>query len=164
MLKITLLKIITASRDPEGPISSPIEAEWRTYASVDQTVIGLDNGMSPTGRQAIIWSNGDILLIETHVNEILFEIQKFSFKKMHLKISSAKWRPFVSVSMCQLTNVSVIIHNQCCGEMPASLSVPSHYLNHRGWSEPLAGHATWLHWDATICRRCVKSDGHENYE
>ena len=26
----------------------------------------------------------------THFNEILFEIQKFSFKKMHLKMSSAK--------------------------------------------------------------------------
>ena len=39
----------------------------------------------------------DILSIrpqETYFNEILFEIQKFSFTKMHLKISSAKSRPF----------------------------------------------------------------------
>ena len=33
---------------------SPTEAEWRTYASVDQTIIGSDNGLSPGRRQAII--------------------------------------------------------------------------------------------------------------
>ena len=27
-------------------------------------------------------------------SEILIEIQTFSFEKMHLKMSSAKWRPF----------------------------------------------------------------------
>ena len=30
----------------------------------------------------------------TNFSEILIEILKFSFKKMHLKISSAKWWPF----------------------------------------------------------------------
>ena len=55
------------------------------------------NGLWPGWRQAIIWTNAGILLIgplETNFNEILFEIQKFSFKKMYLKILSAKWRPF----------------------------------------------------------------------
>ena len=48
-------------------------------------------------RQAIIRSNSDILPITpqgTYFNEILFEIQIFSFKKMRLKMSSAKWRLF----------------------------------------------------------------------
>ena len=59
--------------------------------------IGSDNGLSPNLRQAIIWTNAGILLIEpqgTNFNEILIEIHTFSFKKMHLKMSSAKWRPF----------------------------------------------------------------------
>ena len=30
----------------------------------------------------------------THLNEISFEIKKFSCKKMHLKIPSGKWQPF----------------------------------------------------------------------
>ena len=30
----------------------------------------------------------------------VFEIHKFSFRLMHFKMSSAKWRPFVSASMC----------------------------------------------------------------
>ena len=30
----------------------------------------------------------------TNFNQILVEIQNFSFMKMHLKISSVKWRPF----------------------------------------------------------------------
>ena len=41
--------------------------------------------------------NAGILLIGllgTNFSEILIEIQTFSFKKKHLKVSSVKWRPF----------------------------------------------------------------------
>ena len=58
---------------------------------------GSDNGLSPIRRQAIIWTNAGILLIGplgTNFSEILFGIQTFPFKKMHLKMSSAKQRPF----------------------------------------------------------------------
>ena len=64
---------------------------------VKLTIIGSDNGLSPGRRQAIIWTNAGILLIGplgTNFIEILAGIQTFSFKKMHLKMSSAKWRPF----------------------------------------------------------------------
>ena len=62
-----------------------------------QNIIGSDNGLSPRRRQAIIWTNAGILLIRplgTNCSEILFRNQTFSFKKMHLKMSSAKWWPF----------------------------------------------------------------------
>ena len=61
------------------------------------TTIGSENGLSPGRRQAIIWTNAGILLIwtlGTNFSEISSEIHAFSFKKMHLKMSSAKWRPF----------------------------------------------------------------------
>ena len=61
------------------------------------TIIGSDNGLSPGRRQAIIWTNAGILLIwtlGTNFSEILSESHAFSFKKLHLKMSSAKWRPF----------------------------------------------------------------------
>ena len=61
------------------------------------TIIGSDSGLSPGRRQAIVWTNAGILLIgplETNFSEILIGIKAFSFRKMHLKISSAKWRPF----------------------------------------------------------------------
>ena len=48
-------------------------------------------------RQAIIGTNTGILLIGplgTYFREILIEIHTFSFTKMHLKMSSGKWRPF----------------------------------------------------------------------
>ena len=67
------------------------------------TIIGSDNGLSPDRRQAIIWTIDEILWIGplgTKISEILIEIQTFSFRKMHLKISSGKWQPFVSASMC----------------------------------------------------------------
>ena len=63
----------------------------------DLTIIGSDNGLSPGRRQAIIWTNAVILVIrplETNFSEILIGIQTFSFKKIRLKMSSAKWRPF----------------------------------------------------------------------
>ena len=69
---------------------------------VKLTIIGSDDGLSPGRRQAIIWTNAGILLIGplgTNFIEILIGIQKFSFKKMHLKVSSAKWRPFWVLSM-----------------------------------------------------------------
>ena len=61
------------------------------------TIIGPDNGLSPERRQAIIWTNAGIWLIQilgTNFNEILSKIHAFSLKKMHLKMSSGKWRPF----------------------------------------------------------------------
>ena len=69
-----------------------------THICVDNiTIIGSDNGLSPGRRQAIIWTNAAILLIRplgTNFSEILIGNQTFSFKKIHLKMSSAKWRPF----------------------------------------------------------------------
>ena len=67
------------------------------YASVNWDSIGSDNGLSPDRRQAIIWTNARILLIGplgTNFNEIRIKIQNLSFMKMHLKMSSGKWRPF----------------------------------------------------------------------
>ena len=72
-------------------------------------IIGSDNGLSPGRRQAIIWTNAGILLIEplgTNFSEILIGIPTFSFKKMHLKMSSAKWRPFC-------LGLNVLIHQSC---------------------------------------------------
>ena len=60
-------------------------------------IIVSDKGLSPGRRQAIICSNTGILLIRNvgiNFREILSEIHTFSFKKMHLKISSAKSTPF----------------------------------------------------------------------
>ena len=61
-----------------------------------QTIIGSDNGLSPGRRQTIIWTNDGILLIwplRTNFSEFLIKIHTFSFKKMHLKMSSGKCRP-----------------------------------------------------------------------
>ena len=67
---------------------------WVTHICVGKlTIIGSDNGLSSGRRQAIIWTNGGILLIRplgTNFSEIRSEIHTFSFKKMHLKMSSGK--------------------------------------------------------------------------
>ena len=71
------------------------------------TIIGSDNALSPGRRQAIIWTSAGILFIGslgTNFSEILIGIQTFSFKKMLLKMSSAKWRPFC-------LGLNVLTHN-----------------------------------------------------
>ena len=74
-----------------------IHWDWVMHICVgNQTIIGSDNGLSPDRRQAIIWTNAGILLIRplgTNFSEILIEIYTLSFKKIHLKMSSRKWRP-----------------------------------------------------------------------
>ena len=60
-------------------------------------IIGSDNSLSPDRHQAIIWTNAGVLLIGhlgTYFSEILTRIQTFLFKKIHMKMLSAKWRPF----------------------------------------------------------------------
>ena len=82
-----ILKAISLNSSP------PSVAYMRQWFRV---IIGSDNGLSPIRRQAIFWTNDGILLIRTigtNSNEILSKIHTFSFKKMRLKMSSAKWRP-----------------------------------------------------------------------
>ena len=91
------------------------------------TIIDSDNGLSPSRRQAIIGTNAGILLIrhlEINFSEPLIGNQTFSFKKMQLKISSAKWRPFclglnvlihmtdVTLKYCRLRLSSFLNHGR----------------------------------------------------
>ena len=61
------------------------------------TIIGSDNGLLPGRPQAITWTNVGILLIGplgTNISDMSIKIHIFSFKKIHLKMVSGKWRPF----------------------------------------------------------------------
>ena len=83
--------------EEKNNIFSLIYPGYWIYASVNWVSIGSDNGLAPGRRQAIILTNADIFTIRlqgTYFNEILFEIQIVSFKKMHLNKSSVKWQPF----------------------------------------------------------------------
>ena len=61
---------------------------WVTHVCVSKlSILGSDNGLSP-GRAGILL----ILPLGTNFSEILIETNTFSFKKMHLKMSSGKWR------------------------------------------------------------------------
>ena len=49
------------------------------------------------GAKAIIYINAGLLTIgplRTNFNVVLIKLQNISLKKIHLKISSAKWQPF----------------------------------------------------------------------
>ena len=102
------------------------------------TIIGSDNGLSPGRHQAIIWPNDGILLIwppGTHFSEMLIEIYTISFKKMHVKMSPEKWRPF------------------CLG-----LNV----LTLRGWETHICARKSGHHWFRERHRTCVYASGSNN--
>ena len=72
------------------------------------TSIGSNNGSSPGQRQAIIWTNAGILLIEpvgTNFSELFIEIKAFSLTKLHLKMSFAKVAAILSWPQCVNGNV-----------------------------------------------------------
>ena len=121
------------------------------------TITGSNNGLSPNWRQAIIWTNDGILLIGTlgtNFSEIFIEILAFSFKKMRLKVSSAKWQPFclgpnvlktdflnpVDCRTCtnsdSITHLPLVLHI-CVSELSqhwfrlwlVAFSSPSNYIN-----------------------------------
>ena len=94
--KLTLVQVMTGCCQT----TSHYLTHWGRVTHIcvsDLTSIGSDNGLSPGRRQAIIRTNAGILLIRplgTNFSEFLVEILMFSFKKMRLKVSSAKRRPF----------------------------------------------------------------------
>ena len=67
---------------------------WVTHICISkQSIIGSNNDLLPGWHQAIIWTNAGILLngpLWTNFSEILIQVHSFSFKKMHLKMSSGK--------------------------------------------------------------------------
>ena len=93
---------------PDGPHDGPMNLAIRgdtvddhdlnsiAFNSLRSSDAYSDNGLSPVRRQAIIWTNAGTFLIGslgTNFSEIVIEIYIFSFNKLHLKMSSAKWRP-----------------------------------------------------------------------
>ena len=68
----------------------------RIYASVNWISIDSGNGLSPIRGQVITWTSAHLPSIEplgTNFSEIRIQVQNFSFKKMHFKMSSVKWQP-----------------------------------------------------------------------
>ena len=92
---------------------------YRLYPSVNQAIIGSDNGLSAIRCQAIILTNAHLLPIgpqETNFIQILIEIQTFSLKKMHWKCLQNNDN-FVSLHYCdvimganatQITSLTVV--------------------------------------------------------
>ena len=127
--------------------------------------LGSDNGLSPGRRQAITWTNVGILLIGplgTNFSEMLIEIHTFSFKKIHLKMSSGKWRRF-----CLGLNVLKFVPRGPVNKIPALVQIiawhqpgakplsetmlvcfTDAYMEHSAslgyWQNPCT-HANWTH-------------------
>ena len=99
------------------------------------TIIGSDNGLSPGRRQAITWTNVGVLLIGplgTNFSEILIEIDTFSFKKIHLTMSSGKWRSF-RPGLNVLTVPLVFVSCDC-----SCIGWPIDFWDLRGYEESMA--------------------------
>ena len=109
--KWSLVQVTAWRRKENKPLHEPMTTHFNdAYTGMHHlscvsnlTIIGSDNGLSPGRRQAVIWTNAEILLIGslgTNFNEILIKIHAFSFKKMHFKCRLENGGHFVSASMC----------------------------------------------------------------
>ena len=90
------------------------------------TIIGSDNSLLPGWHQAIIWTSAGILFIGplgTNFSKISIGILTFSIKRMHLKMSSAKWRAIslwiptiqeMPTTMDNYDNLSIIEERKFC--------------------------------------------------
>ena len=103
------------------------------------TIIGSDNGLSPCRRQAIIWTNAGTLLtgpLGTNFSEILIKIYKFSFTKMHLKMSSGKWRP-LCLCLNKSTHCQQVLFHLVRDLHVALLCTMQYFFNENVWILPL---------------------------
>ena len=138
----THLKMLSVQWQPFCPGKDEL-IHWgrMTHICVSNlTIIGSDNGLSPSRRQAIIWTNAGILLIGplgTNLSEILILTDTFSFKKMHLKVSSVKWRPFcLGLNVLMETDKGYVIYMHNCWDVyiyMGECNIPNwrlHFLAH----------------------------------
>ena len=132
------------------------------------TITGSDSGLSPGRRQAIIWTNAEILLIRplgANFSEILIEIDTFSLKKKviwkcRLEMATILPRPqgvnlpcpncIVTASLHQVsqngmsvTRYSFLTHTEStCTD--STFKGPSWQLSEKIWRSILYVLSTWL--------------------
>ena len=93
--KISKLRV-TCLCEGNSPVTSEFPAQMVSNAE-NVSIRWRHHGFVVFRYQVITWNNTDMLAIAslgTKRNENCINVQKFSFIKMHLKVSSSKWRPF----------------------------------------------------------------------
>ena len=115
------------------------------YMSVNCVSVGSGNGLSPVLLQAINWTNAGLLSIGpigTNFSWIRIEIQNFSFRQMHLKMTSAKLAAILSRGRW-VNNESSLVQIMACSN---GQNAASHYLNR--WCPTLLMHISviWPQW------------------
>ena len=127
------------------------------YISISElSIIGSDNGLSPGRRQATIWTNTiwTNIVNWTPGNKFqlnIIEIHIFSFKKMHLKRSSAKRRPF-----CLGLNVlRTQPHLHDSTHIDHAIDLQTSNLTHCGLVMPYGDRDLGQHW-----LRCLTATSH----
>ena len=121
----------------------------RIYVSMNRVSIGSDNGLSPIRRQAIIQTSAGLLLIGpsgTNISELLVKNRTFPFKKMHLKMSSAKWGHFVQGKM-----------SQCIDKIVLAYSFIVIYISHKYWLAEIQWYHQTIKFHPTTLSECHES-------
>ena len=107
----------------------PIFPQCRIYAWVNRVSIGSDNGLSPEGRQAIIWTNTGLLPtgpLETNFSDIFFiKIQNFHLRNCIWTHRLRNGGHFVQEEMSYLLGTSGSSRCVCQG---IKLSIRNHFL------------------------------------
>ena len=85
-----------ATRGTYSPGDWRCDEAWREQTLVYPSVMCQQRLIYCTWELNVMWTDYGILLIRplgTNLSDIIVKIHAFSFKKMHLKMLSGKWRP-----------------------------------------------------------------------
>ena len=99
----------------ETNLNSLISPYCRIYASVNRVTIGSGYGLALNRRQAIMQTDAVLLSIGplgTNFTEIQIKIRRFSFTKIHLKMSSAKMAAILSRGRWFKCHVNPLVTSQ----------------------------------------------------
>ena len=137
---------------------------WVTHICISElATIGPDNGLSPSLRQAINWTNAGILSIGPlgiNFNEILIEIDTFSFKKMRLKMSFAKWGPScISLNVLNI-QTSLIRIEIFIVELDHLMTVLNIYMRNSYTGKTVSIHWSRQHVSSFIILGCIFTSYH----
>ena len=141
-----------------------IRPSWRTWVKGPFKSLGLSDAYMRHSRrqtrlslvqimtcrhQAIIWTNVGLLSIEplrTNLSEVRINIRRFSFRKMWLKTSFVKWRPFyLGLNLLNLTRTDHITVAQRSTIKPRAYFVADSRFAPSQWETSLQSNAV-SHW------------------
>ena len=144
---------------PTGPIRDTCLSHVDSVAHICVTKFVSDNGVSPVGRQTIIWTNARSLLIGTfgtNFDYIWNKMKTFSSSEIYSMILPTKrWSYCFSLNILKLTHSAYVLWTVTFGQIISSYGMPMEPKN------PLF--LTWVEFHIKTAQICCRFLWHQYF-